>query len=132
MRFVAFHWQEPRPIYAAMTRLRLHISVFLIALMTLTGQSMAMARGMPVSVGTMEICSGQHTVIIAVDANGEPTLPQHHCLDCTVMALALPGADPRPVTLDLAFFSLSVPLEASEASVQRVLRLNARAPPVLV
>lgn len=115
-----------------MTRLRLHIIVLLIALMTLTGQSMAMARGMPLSVGTMELCSGQHTIIIAIDANGEPTVPQHHCLDCTLTALGLPAGEIRVVVPDTAYFNLAQPLDAVEASARRILRLNARAPPVSV
>lgn len=100
--------------------------------MALTGQGMAMARGMPMSVGTMELCSGQHTVIIAVDANGEPTVPQHHCLDCTLLALALPAADIRPVAPVTAYLNLAQPMDIVEASARRVLRLNARAPPVSV
>ncbi|UZD89813.1 DUF2946 family protein [Cognatishimia activa] len=112
-----------------MTRLRLHISVFLIALMALTGQGMAMARGMPMSVGTMELCSGQHTVIIAVDANGEPTAPQHHCLDCTLLALGLPDAEPRVAAPDQLVFSLLTPPKVALVAAQRILRVNARAPP---
>ena len=104
----------------------------MIVLMTLTGQSMAMARGMPLSVGTMELCSGQHTVIIAIDANGEPTVPQHHCLDCTLLALGLPAADIRIVVPDTAYFNLAPPMDAVEASARRILRLNARAPPLTV
>ena len=115
-----------------MASIRVHMSAFLIALMLLTGQALAMARGMPLSVGTMEICSGQHTVIVAIDANGEPTQAQHHCLDCTLMALGLPDTNAGPAVPETVAFSFSAAFDSIESTTNKILRLNARAPPALV
>ena len=108
------------------------MSAFLIALLAFTGQGMAMARGMPMSVGTMELCSGQHTVIIAVDADGEPTVAQHYCLDCTLLALDLFASDGGAVIPRAASFYAPPLSSVGEVQAQRILSLNARAPPFSV
>lgn len=115
-----------------MTSIRVHMSAFLIVLMLFTGQALAMARGMPLSVGTMEICSGQHTVIVAIDANGEPTHAQHHCLDCTLLALGLADTNVGPAAPESVAFAFSALFDSIESTTNKILRLNARAPPSLV
>ena len=115
-----------------MNPLRLHITALLIALMTLTGFGTAMAKGMPQSVGMIELCSGQHTILVAVDANGEPTVPQHHCLDCTLLALDMLASDVDQLTASKTIFTAPKPAAVVAVSAQKILRLNARAPPVSV
>ncbi|SHG53486.1 hypothetical protein [Cognatishimia maritima] len=132
MRFVAFHFWVMRPIWRVMTRLRLHISALLIALLTLTGYGTAMAKGMPQSVGVMELCAGQATVLIAVDANGEPTAPQQHCPECTLLALDMIADQSDPLEVSQAQFAMPKTAEATSVAVQRLLKLKARAPPLAV
>ena len=112
--------------------MRVHMSAFLIALMLFTGQALALARGMPLSVGTIEICSGQHTVIVAIDANGEPTHAQHHCLDCTLLALGLADTNADPAAPESIAFAFAAPFDSIENTTNKIRRLNARAPPSLL
>ncbi|WP_372886904.1 hypothetical protein [Shimia sp.] len=60
-----------------MTRLPAHFSYLLIAVLVLTGHSMAVARGLPVAAGMMELCTGTGPVMTPVDAEGMPTGPAH-------------------------------------------------------
>lgn len=91
-----------------------------------------MAKGMPQSVGVMELCAGQTTVLIAVDANGEPTAPQHHCPDCTLLALDMIADQSGPLVFTQAGFAMPKPAEAASVAIQRLLNLKARAPPLAV
>ena len=115
-----------------MRKLPLIIARLMIVLLVLSGQSTAMAKGMPQSFGTTEICAGQHIVEIAVDAKGRPTAPPHHCLDCTLVALDMMAGE-----LPALFGAASKPA-APILSRHRVIRvtphyaLKARAPPVFV
>ena len=62
-----------------MTWLRTQISILLIAVLVLTGHSMAIARGMPTASGFMELCTGIGPVMTPVDADGNPTGHSHIC-----------------------------------------------------
>ena len=55
---------------------------FLIALLVLTGHSMAIARGHADTIsGTLVICSGTEIVMVHLDENGEPTEAPRFCPD---------------------------------------------------
>lgn len=70
-----------------MTRLlRPYLAFFLVATLALTGQSMAVARGMAAPSGEMVLCIGGGPVVVPVDADGNPTSEPHYCPDC-VMSL---------------------------------------------
>ena len=57
-------------------------AAFLLSLMLVfTGQSMAVARGMPGPHGTIVLCTGQGPVMINVDADGQPLGAPHLCPD---------------------------------------------------
>ena len=62
-----------------MTWLRTQISILLIAVLVLTGHSMAIARGMPTSSGFMELCTSIGPVMTPVVADGHPTGHTHIC-----------------------------------------------------
>ncbi len=69
---------------------------FLLALMlTLTGQSMAIARGAAAATGQVEICIGDQVVVVYIDSEGQPTQAAHICPDC-VLTLA----EGKPTLLD--------------------------------
>lgn len=79
-----------------MTRTRSYIAWLLIAVLTLTGHSMAMARGASPVAGYLELCTGTGPVMVAIDSEGEPTGESHICPDFSLLLqVSLDG----PVTL---------------------------------
>ncbi|MEX0338129.1 MAG: hypothetical protein AB3N11_03725 [Arenibacterium sp.] len=63
----------------------------LIALLVVTGHSMAIARGHSDAIsGTLVICSGTEVVMVHLDENGEPTEVPRFCPD-GVLALFIVG-----------------------------------------
>ncbi len=70
-----------------MTRLRTQISILLMAVLVLTGHSMAIARGMPVAAGVIELCTGTGPVMTPVDTEGNPTGPAHICPEFSLSLL---------------------------------------------
>jgi hypothetical protein len=67
-----------------MKPLRPILALCLCALMALTSQTMAVARGAPASAGTMVLCTGTEPVTVLVDAEGKPTGAVHICPDCAL------------------------------------------------
>lgn len=65
--------------------LKLLICGALSAMLTLTGQSMAVARGASAATGQMVICSGMGPVVVYTDAQGRPTAAPHVCPDCMLV-----------------------------------------------
>ncbi|WP_299643623.1 hypothetical protein [uncultured Ruegeria sp.] len=58
-------------------------------LLVLTGQGLAVSRGMDRAVGQMVLCTGTGPVVVYMDEDGQPTAPPHYCPD---YALSLMGA----------------------------------------
>lgn len=115
-----------------MNRIRPHISGLLIAVLVLTGHSMAIARGMSPASGWMELCTGTGPAMIAVDENGVPTGHSHICPD---FSLSLMDAIAPPAALaNLADENTGKihDIYALSLSVLRVVATSARAPPELV
>ncbi|MQY43347.1 hypothetical protein GG681_11900 [Epibacterium sp. SM1969] len=56
---------------------------------TLMGQGAAAGMVMPDAAGRMVICTGDGVISIYVDADGQPTAPDHVCPDCVVMSASL-------------------------------------------
>ncbi len=54
----------------------------LIALLAWAGAPMAVAKGAAHPVGMIVICSGHDTLVVLVDADGQPTQAAHLCPDC--------------------------------------------------
>jgi hypothetical protein len=74
-----------------MTRLRSALSVLFAALLILTFQQMAAARGMAQAVGEAVLCLGGVQVSVPVDASGNPVEPNHFCPDCIAHVVADSG-----------------------------------------
>lgn len=116
-----------------MTRsLRSYLAVLLVAVMALTSQSMAVARGATGPAGQMVLCTGTGPVAVYVDEDGQPTDPPHICPDCALhllAAVAAPDIAPAPLPLRLSkqVFS-AVALRATS----RALASSARGPPAAV
>ncbi|MFA3919635.1 hypothetical protein [Ruegeria hyattellae] len=109
--------------------MRISLALAVSALLALTGQGLAMSRGVSASVGQMVICTGTGPVVVYVDAEGQPTRPPHYCPD---KAMSLLGA------LELVEVEPSVappPVSAPPVSLELVLvrvqpgHALARAPP---
>ncbi|MFK7940687.1 MAG: hypothetical protein AB8B82_15000 [Roseovarius sp.] len=64
--------------------LRILSGLVLSLALVLTGQSMAMARGMAPAADEIVICTGHGPVILTVDADGNPTAPAQLCHDCAM------------------------------------------------
>lgn len=79
------------------------VRLFLVLVLGLTSQQMALARGQGGVAGVMELCIGGSFMMVAVDAEGNPVGPPHPCPEGVLglaLALPLPDADltrsPRP------------------------------------
>lgn len=98
-------------ITPAMTRARrTYLAIFLAAVLALTGQSMAVMRGMASASGEMVICTGTGPITVQVDENGQPVGPPHICPDCALSLFAYadhqPSAPGRPMGLGLRIISV--------------------------
>ncbi|WP_093324338.1 hypothetical protein [Shimia haliotis] len=115
-----------------MTRhVRFALSWLLVVVFVLTGQAMAVARGMPGAAGYAEYCIGESAILIAVDAEGNPTGESHICPDVslTLLNMVSVGAVVIPVPV-FRTVTLELPRETA-APVIRTYKGAARAPPVL-
>ena len=118
-------------IFRAMTWLHRKIAILMVAVLVLTGHSMAIARGMPVAAGLMELCTGTGPVMVAVDAEGNPTGHTHICPEFSLSLLD--AVAPVP--------ALAEPVEARGRKIDsahevslgviRAVRTSARAPPMV-
>ncbi|MEY8827365.1 hypothetical protein AB9K34_02935 [Sedimentitalea sp. XS_ASV28] len=106
-----------------------HISAALVALVVLTGQAIAMARGAPGPAGQIELCTGNGPVMVYVDDSGAPVGPPQLCPD---FALSLLFDVPEPQSLErhVAHPRRLAPVRAdlqNESVPRRMIRT--RAPP---
>lgn len=58
-----------------------YVTLALIGVLAFTGQSMAVARGLPGPAGQIVLCTGHGPVMVYVDENGAPTGPPVLCPD---------------------------------------------------
>ncbi len=108
---------------------RSYLGVFLALLLALTGQSMAVARGMPNAAGEIVLCTGSGPTVRLVDATGQPVGPPHICPDFAASLFAVAQVPPptvaRPLTRALA---LRPPARIAAVSLD-VPHASARGPP---
>ncbi|WP_050603241.1 hypothetical protein [Ruegeria sp. 6PALISEP08] len=108
------------------------LPVVLSLLLVLTGQGLAMSRGMDKAVGQMVLCTGTGPVVVYMDESGQPTAPPHYCPEYALSLLgaiavadpALPAAPEQAQPAPLRHLGHQITLPASGAP--------ARAPPELV
>ncbi|QIZ80555.1 hypothetical protein [Thalassovita gelatinovora] len=74
--------------------MRSYLALVLAALLTLTGQSMAVARGMPNAAGEIVLCTGFGPISVLVDQNGQPVGKPHICPDYALSLFALHEGPP--------------------------------------
>ncbi len=86
------------------------LSLALVIALSLTGHSMAVARGASAATGQMVICAGAESKLVFVDAQGAPTAPPHFCAECILL---FAGASASVV-------SSRAPLNAATAYFERL------------
>jgi len=84
-----------------MTRsIRTYLALALVAVMVLTSQSMAVARGAAMDAkGQIVLCTGTGPLTVYVDEDGQPVGRPHICPDCALhvfAAIAAPEIAPAP------------------------------------
>lgn len=117
-----------------MTRsLRIYLALTLVAIMVLTSQSMAVARGAAMDAsGQIVLCTGTGPVTVYVDENGQPVGRPHICPDCALhvlAAVAAPDIVPVPLAVTLhkqGFAAVDIRAES------RACATSARDPPAAV
>lgn len=112
--------------------LRSFIALLLALLLTLTSQSMAVARGASDATGQMVICVGGGMVTVHTDADGVPTSAPHICPDCALHLVFLPESTDVAVpylfyTIDLSHCRLALFNPCSKGLLPQT-----RAPPLFV
>ena len=60
---------------------RSFLGALLAVLLAFTGQSMAVARGMPDAAGNIVLCTGTGPMMVSIDETGQPVGPPHICPD---------------------------------------------------
>lgn len=125
----AFAPCRAQPAGSMRTDMRGILPLALAALVVLTAQTFAVARGQAAVAGEIVMCSGGVAVTVTVDAEGKPTGPAHVCPDCVMNALAaLPASGAlagfERTLLALAFVDVPVLPASADAVVPR-----ARDPP---
>ncbi|MFV0358452.1 hypothetical protein [Tropicimonas sp.] len=114
-----------------MTRLRLHIGLFLAFVLTISTFGIGMARGHLPVAGEMIICAGEGAVSVTVDVAGRPVqrlmlCPEKSGLLLTAVAVPQPAPIPVPPRQSRC--------ERSDATTEPYVRngfsQGARAPPL--
>ncbi len=106
--------------------------IVLCLFVVLTGQGVAVSRGVDKAVGQMVLCTGNGPVVVYMDENGQPTAPPHYCPDYALtllgaVAIAQPSLPQAPLP------EMPPLLRASESLIAPpVPQTPARAPPSIV
>ena len=108
------------------------VSLLLIALLVLMGQSVAMARGAPGPAGQMVLCTGTGPVMVFVDGDGQPTEAPRFCPDTAMGLLSVVAiaAAEASFTADPGH-TRTLPRLVDVVRAKPVQRRLARAPPLI-
>lgn len=112
--------------------LRPFFGLFLALVLTITAQTMAVARSADVPAGEMVLCTGSGPVVVQFDAEGNPVGPVHYCPDCALalfdMAVPAGGLGFARLWTDLSLR----PVQPLPSLAKPVASVRARGPPVFV
>lgn len=110
--------------------LRSALVLILSALMVLTSLSMAVARTAPDAAGQMVICSGEGSVVVRIDEDGQPIGPPHYCPECAISALT--GVEPAnfPILMGVQGRSIVFALSKVLVLTQAKQAAQPRGPPI--
>lgn len=109
---------------------RTYLGVLLALMLAFTGQSMAVARGMPGAAGEVVLCTGQGPVTITVDENGQPTGKPHICPDFALSLFAFAAADPAVPLVPEGQITRLAPAMARPGASALTVDPAARGPPL--
>lgn len=106
--------------------------LLLALVLSLTGQTMAVARGAAPAVGVMVLCTGAGPRAVLVDESGAPTGPRHLCPDCALSLLvAAPDSPATPLVRAYARLDPIAPAPGRAAKPSLPVP-SARGPPALL
>lgn len=110
--------------------LRFFFSGVLCAIVLITAQGMAFARGQAPAEGQMVLCTGNHVITVYVDADGQPTSPPQLCADGLALFAALATSDVVTDHQPAAYVAFSAMVQRDSAAHRHV-PTSARSPPVV-
>lgn len=114
-----------------MIRLRHLIGLPLVLIVALQGAVMAGARGQAATALQAVICSGTTTVVISLDADGNPVTARHICPDYGLTLLSSAGlAEPGAEFHTTAFAASFAPAGRTGDPIPRRAHVLARGPPL--
>ena len=99
-----------------MRRLRPLAALLLASVLVITSGAMAAARGQAAPAGEIVLCTGTGTLIVPVDAQGNPSGPAHICPDCALHLFAMP-APPTAVPVPSGAWSAPAFANAQDSAV---------------
>lgn len=112
--------------------MRRGLSLLLILLLALMGQSLAQARGQTIVAGQVVLCSGYTVRVVEIGLDGKPVKELQICPDMAltvIAAIAAPATELQPWRQELALYSEQpIPLLARKGDVQP----QARGPPARI
>jgi hypothetical protein len=111
-------------------RLRMMLSWLTVLALVLTGHAMAVARGMPGAAGYAEYCINDMAVMVAVDADGNPTGESHICPDVSLSLLNMVSPEGPVVLAPAQQMRKATATDPAFVEVIRLIKAMARAPPV--
>ncbi|MGB0441000.1 MAG: hypothetical protein ACPGVS_10315 [Primorskyibacter sp.] len=101
----------------------------LVLAIGLLHQGLAVARGQGSAVDQMVLCTGMGTVVVYINADGEPVAPPHFCPDAAVTALATLDFTTSPTQPLSVWQPMTSVVWSAPAGIKRPWRSRARAPP---
>ncbi|MBR9650977.1 hypothetical protein IT775_07580 [Thalassobius aquimarinus] len=111
--------------------MRPYVALLLALMLTLTGQSMAVARGMPNAAGEIVLCAGSGPISVLVDEDGQPVGRPHICPDCALSIFAFHDQPPVHFTRPLGQ-AITLRIDTGRSMpVGGAVPAIARGPPVL-
>lgn len=109
------------------------LALLLALILSMTGHTMAVARGHMAAARTVILCVGTGFVTVPLDSHGRPLGPTHVCPDCALTLFAPADTPPDPLLRQFAFRPLRFAVVRAVAPpVRQIVLPEARAPPVVV
>lgn len=106
-----------------------HLAAALALLLLVTGQGMALARGMPGPAGQMVICTGSGPVMVALDGTGRPAGPAVICPDAALSLIQATASAPDAVIARARAARLPFRFQSARRHGRTPTAPRARAPP---